>query len=117
MTRYGIKIQLALDMVVNVQSSEIIGFQDWYFEEVLTIFESKTNQTTAAAKAGTLVNWFLKKQIFEQGDHFAVIMERLQDRKKKLQTEQNQIWDNRIMAKGITAETFRNLLQTKKVAI
>ncbi len=114
LTRYGVKIPLALDMVAKVQGSEIIGFQDWYFEEVIRIFESKTNQTTAAAKTGTLVNWFLKKRIFEQGDHFAVIMERLQGRKKKLQTEQNQIWDNRIIAKGITAETFRNLIQTKQ---
>ncbi|MFK7984383.1 MAG: hypothetical protein AB8G86_30715, partial [Saprospiraceae bacterium] len=113
LTRYGIKIQLALDMVAKVQSSEIIGFQDWYFEEVIQIFESKTNQTIAAAKTGALVNWFLKKQIFEQGDHFAVIMERLQQRKKTLQTENNIAWDNRLLAKEMTAEMFRKLIHTK----
>ncbi|MFK7980394.1 MAG: replication initiation protein [Saprospiraceae bacterium] len=112
--RYGVKIQLALDMVAKVQSSEIIGFQDWYFEEVIQIFETKTNQTTAAAKTGTLVNWFLKKQIFEQGDHFAVIMERLQDRKKQLQEKNIVAWDNRILAKGLVAGEFRKLLQTKR---
>ncbi len=37
--QYDVKIQLALDMVAKVQSSEIIGFQDWYFEEVIQIFD------------------------------------------------------------------------------
>ena len=111
LTRYGVKIQLALDMIAKVQGSEIIGFQDWYFEEVLKIFESKTNQTTAAAKTGTLVNWFLKKRIFEQGDHFAVIMERLQGRKKQLQQKNEVAWANRLVAKEITAEAYRKMAQ------
>jgi len=111
LTRYGIKIQLALDMVAKVQGSEIIGFQDWYFEEVIRIFESKTNQTTATAKTGTLVNWFLKKRIFEQGDHFAVIMERLQGRKKQLQNQNLTVWENRLLAKEKTAEEFRRVFQ------
>ena len=98
-------------MVAKVQSSEIIGFQDWYFEEVIQIFESKTNQTTAAAKTGALVNWFLKKRFFEQGDHFAVIMERLQGRKKQLQLENTVAWDNRLLAKGKTAKVFKRMLQ------
>ena len=39
LTRYGVNIPLVLDMVAKVQSSEIIGFQSWYFEEVIQIFE------------------------------------------------------------------------------
>ncbi len=113
LTRYGIKIQLALDMVAKVQGSEIIGFQDWYFEEVIRIFESKTNQTTVAAKTGTLVNWFLKKRIFEQGDHFAVIMECLQQRKKQLQNDKPTAWENRLIAKTMPAEEFRLIIQQK----
>lgn len=111
LTRYGIKIDIALDMVAKVQGSEIIGFQDWYFEEVIQIFETKTNQTTAAAKTGTLVNWFLKKRIFEQGDHFAVIMERLQGRKKQLQVDNATAWENRLLAREITASAFRKMAQ------
>ena len=114
LTRYGIKIQLALDMVAKVQGSEIIGFQDWYFEEVIQIFESKTNQTSATAKTGTLVNWFLKKQIFEQGDHFAVIMERLQQRKKQLKNAHTTAWENRLFAKTMSANQFRMLIQQKE---
>jgi hypothetical protein len=110
LTQYGVTIPLALDMVAKVQSSEMIGFQDWYFEEVIRIFETKTNQTTAAAKTGTLVNWFLKKRIFEQGDHFAAIMEKLQQRKKQLQKNSSIAWENRILAKGISAKDFRSMV-------
>ena len=112
LTDYRITQELALEMINRAKGSELKGFEDWYFEEVIQIFESKTNQKTATAKTGTLVNWYLKKKIFEQGDHFAVIMERLQQRKKQLQNEQGTAWDNRLLAKGKSAESFRTLLQS-----
>ena len=104
---YGINEGIALELLTKCIGSEIKGFEDWYFEEVLKIFESKTNQTDGAAKAGTLVNWFLKKKIFEQGDHFARVMERLQARKKKLQTTQIKAWENRLVARDVTSEEFK----------
>ena len=113
LTNYRVTQELALEMIARAKGSELKGFEDWYFEEVIQIFESKTNQTTADAKTGTLVNWYLKKKIFEQGDHFAVIMERLQQRKKQLQSDKPSAWDNRILAKKMPAETFRNLILQK----
>ena len=94
-------------MLSRVGGSEINGFEDWYFEEVISIFESKTKQEGEAAKAGTLVNWFLKKKIFEQGDMFAKIMERLQTRKKKLQQKRRDAWENRLLARDMTSEEFK----------
>lgn len=113
LTGYRITQELALEMIARVKGSELKGFEDWYFEEIIQIFESKTNQKTASAKTGTLVNWYLKKKIFEQGDHFAVIMERLQQRKKQLQNENSTAWDNRILAKTMSAEKFRLIIQQK----
>ena len=98
-------------MLSSCKGSEILGFEDWYFEEMIQIFESKTNQTTPNARTGTLVNWYLKKKIFEQGDHFAVIMERLQQRKKQLQNDNLTAWENRLLAKELTAEKFRLIIQ------
>jgi len=97
-------------MINRALGSEIKGFEDWYFEEIIQIFENKTNQITANSKTGALVNWYLKKKIFEQGDHFAVIMERLQERKKQLQNEKTTAWENRLIAKTMSAEDFRNVL-------
>ena len=103
---YGVNDDITLEMINRVGGTEFFGFEDWYFEEVLKIFESKTDMPEGPARAGALVNWFTKKKIFEQGDHFATIMERLQARKKKLQVERPEAWDNRLLARGMTWQEF-----------
>ena len=108
---YGVADGIALEMMSKVKGSEIQGFEDWYFESVIQIFESKTVQEDGTAKAGTLVIWFLKKKVFDQGDMFARIMEALAARKKQLQKEQPTSWENRMLAKDISAEAFRQKLQ------
>ena len=105
---YGINEGIALELLTKCGGSELKGFEDWYFETVIEIFETKTEQTDSSAKAGTLVNWFLKKKVFEQGDHFAKIMERLQARKKQLQKERSDAWGNRLLAKDMTWQEFED---------
>jgi len=111
---YGVNDGIALEMLSKIGGSEIQGFEDWYISVVTDIFESKTKQQEGGAKAGTLVIWFLKKKIFEQGDHFANIMERLQARKKKLQVEQPDVWGNRMIARDITAIEFEELVKKQR---
>ena len=111
---YSVQDNIAIEMIGRVGASEIIGFEDWYFEEVIKIFESKTEQVEEDAKAGTIVNWFLKKKIFEQDDHFATIMERLNFRKKELQAKSPESWENRLFAKTITAQAFLKILKSTK---
>ncbi len=110
---YSVQDNIAIEMIGRVVASETVGFEDWYFEEVIKIFESKTQQVEEDAKAGTIVNWFLKKKIFEQDDHFATIMERLNFRKKELQSKSPESWENRLFAKTITAQVFLKILKTK----
>jgi plasmid replication initiation protein len=111
---YSVQDNIAIEMIGRVVgASEVDGFEDWYFEEVIKIFEAKTQQVEEDAKAGTIVNWFLKKKIFEQDDHFATIMERLNSRKKDLQTKSPDSWDNRLLARTITAQAFLKLLKGK----
>ncbi|MFK7980918.1 MAG: replication initiation protein [Saprospiraceae bacterium] len=111
---YGITDGVALEMISKVKGSEFICFEDWYFDEVVQIFERKTNQEAEGAKAGTLVVWFLKMKVFEQGDHFAGIMERIQNRKKQLQEKTPTKWDNRMLSKDITATEFQQLFKNGK---
>ncbi len=111
---YSVQDNIAIEMIGRVVASEVIGFEDWYFEEVIKIFESKTEQVEEDAKAGTIVNWFLKKKIFEQDDHFATIMERLNIRKKELEKKAPESWDNRLLAKTISAQAFLKILKSKK---
>ena len=103
---YGIRDGIALKMLSRILSSEFRGFEDWYFEEVMHIFESKSKAENGPAKAGTLVKWFIERHIFEQGDHFARIMERLQTRKKKLEKENPTAWQNRLRARDMTKGEF-----------
>lgn len=111
---YGIADGVALEMIAKVKGSEFNCFEDWYFDEVVQIFEKKTNQEAEGAKAGTLVVWFLKMKIFEQGDHFAAIMENIQKRKKYLREKSPNKWDNRMLSKGITATEFQQLFKKGK---
>jgi len=109
---YSINDSVALEMISQVKGSEFVGFEDWYFDEVIKIFETRTKQEVEGAKAGTLVLWFLKMKVFEQDNHFAKIMESIQKRKKILQVKRPEIWDNRMLAKGIAWKAFQD--QVKK---
>ena len=111
---YGIADGVALEMIGRVKNPEFTCFEDWYFDEVMQIFEKKTKQEAEGAKAGTLVVWFLKMKVFEQNDHSAKIMENIQKRKKQLQLKESAKWDNRMLSKGITAAEFRKLFKNGK---
>ncbi|MFK7981655.1 MAG: replication initiation protein [Saprospiraceae bacterium] len=104
---YGIKENIVLQMIAKVTNPEYYGFEDWYFEEVLHFFGTKTNQEDGPAKAGTLVTWFLKLQIFEQDDNQAKLMEIIQKRKKTFRLAHTDAWDNRMVAREMTAGEFR----------
>lgn len=100
---YGVKEGIALKQIlVRLTSSEADGFEDMWVEECLKIFQQK-----AKGGVGAFVKWFLNLRVFEQGDQFSKIMEQLQKRKKQLQRENPQAWDNRQEAKLMTAELFR----------
>lgn len=103
---YGVKGGIVLEMIAKASNKEFAGFEDWYFEEVLQLFESKTNQGDGPAKAGTLVTWFLKLRVFIQDDNAAKIMEKIQARKKSLRQGKSQAWDNRLVAKDMTWKEF-----------
>ena len=108
---YGVNSGIALGLVSKPLGSEILGFEDWYFEECIKVVESKSTAQIEGTKAGIFVNWFLKKKVFEQGDHFAKIMETLSARKKKLEKENPSAWENRLAARGMTAEAFREMVK------
>lgn len=101
---YGIESGIILNKILpKVKGSEFKGFEDWYFETAIKIFESKSRAKTKKAKAGTFVKWFLDS--FSE-DQFSVIQESIQQRKKKLQSENQEAWDNRLEAREMTKEEF-----------
>lgn len=109
LTDFGINSDIALHKLLpKVKGSEFMGFEDWYFEEALMIFNEKTNQKTKKGKAGTFVKWFLDG--FDS-DNFSLILENIQHRKKDLERERPEAWDNRIKARDISDDEFKEKLE------
>ena len=108
LVKFGVEPGIAYKQLLpKVTGSEFLGFEDWYFEEVLHLFGTKTKQEDGPAKAGTLVTWFLKLQVFDQDDNQAKLMELIQKRKKVFRLKKAVAWDNRMVAREMTAATFR----------
>lgn len=89
---------------ITAASSEFIGFEDWYVSIVWDIFEEKTNISGERAeeiKAGAFVNWLVRDHVFDQGDMFALIQERLAAKKKRVEAEDPAHWEERLAVKGV----------------
>jgi len=106
---FGVTPAIAINKLLpKVVESEFLGFEDWYFEEALKIFNIKTNQKTKEAKAGTFVKWFLDDF---RTDNFSLILENIQHRKKALQKENPEAWENRLKARDLSDEEFVQQLE------
>lgn len=98
----------------KIKGSEFKGFEDLYIEEAIRLFDAKTKHTTKQGKAGAFVKWFLEAKVFAEGDQFAIICERLQIRKKVLQSEKGGIaWQNRLAAREMTAVEFESWIRER----
>jgi hypothetical protein len=107
---FGIKEGIAFrQMILKIKGSEANGFEDWYIQEAVKIFKTKTTLKSKNAQAGAFVKWYLEGKVFEEGSFFAQIMERIAKRKKRISAEQ---WRNRQTAMTITSEEF-NALHSK----
>jgi len=104
---YGVNDGPAKRMVTMVKASEMKGFEDLYFKNVMQIFEEKTNSDQG--RAGVLVKWFIDMKVFEQGDMFSKIMETLATQKKNMVEHEPEKWENRMDAKDITYLEFKAL--------
>ncbi len=117
---FGVKEGIAFrQMVMKIKGSEAEGFEDWFAQEAIKIFKTKTTLKSKKAQAGAFVRWYLEGKAFESGSYFGQIMERMSRRKKRLSAEQ---WQNRKIAMKMSAEAFnafysknKATLKTKKI--
>jgi len=80
----------------------------------LNIFESKTNikKTNQKGRAGAFVKWFLHTSFVD--DQFSELLEQIHARKKKLQREDPEAWENRLIARDMTADAFAKYYKNLK---
>ncbi len=112
---FGVSPGIAYQQILSkVKGSEFSGFEDWYITQVLNIFSNKTNikKTNRKGRAGAFVKWFLHTSFAD--DQFSELMEKTHARKKKLQREDPEAWENRLIAKDMTADAFAEYYKNLK---
>ena len=99
----------------KIKGSEFEGFEDFFIEKALLHFEKNAIQnTTKALKASTFVTWWTKNKVFESGDVWSDISEKLAKHKKQLQAKNPEILENRLLAKNMTYAEFEAHFKAKK---
>lgn len=112
---YGIFAGIAYKQILpKVRGSEFEGYEDFFIEKAIQHFEKNAIQnTTKELKASTFVTWWTKNKIFESGDVWADILEKLVKHKKQLQAKTPIAFENRIIAKTMTNEQFNEYIKKK----
>ena len=91
----------------KIKGSEFEGFEDFFIEKAILHFEQKAIQnTTKELKASTFVTWWTKNKVFESGEVWADISEKLAKHKKQLQIKSPEAFENRLIAKTMTNAQF-----------
>ena len=100
---------------LKIKGSEFEGFEDFFIEKAILHFEKNAIQnTTKALKASTFVTWWTKNKVFESGDVWADIMEKLVKYKKQMQIKKPVAFENRLIAKTMTNAQFEASLKPDK---
>jgi plasmid replication initiation protein len=83
---YGIFAGIAYKQILpNIKGSEFEGYEDFFIERAIQHFEKTAIQTTTKElKASTFVTWWTKNKVFESGDVWVDILEKLGRHKKQI---------------------------------
>jgi plasmid replication initiation protein len=114
---FGVFAGIAYKRILpKITGSEFEGFEDFFIEKAIAHFEKNAIQkTTKALKASTFVTWWTKNKVFESGDVWADILEKLVKHKKQLQIKNPEAFDNRNIAKTMTHGEFAEYVKTDKI--
>ena len=110
---YGIFEGIAYKQIIpKIKGSEFEGYEDFFVEKAILYFEKNAIQNTnKALKASTFVTWWTKNKVFEDGDVWADILEKLTKHKKQLQKTNPAAFENRIIAKNMTHNAFEEYIR------
>ena len=105
---YGVFAGIAYKQILpKIRGSEFDGFEDFFIEKAILHFEKNAIQnTTKELKASTFVTWWTKNKVFESGDVWADILEKLVKHKKQMQIKNPIAFENRMVAKTMTNAQF-----------
>ena len=113
---FGVFAGIAYKQILpKIKGSEFEGFEDFFIEKAILHFEKNAIlNTTKALKASTFVTWWTKNKVFETGDVWADILEKLVKHKKQMQIKNPITFENRMVAKTMTNGQFEEYVKLKK---
>ena len=113
---YGVFAGIAYKQILpKIRGSEFEGFEDFFIEKAILHFEKNAIQnTTKELKASTFVTWWTKNKVFESGDVWADILEKLVKHKKQMQIKNPITFENRLVAKTMTNAQFEEYVKLNK---
>jgi hypothetical protein len=113
---YGVFAGIAYKQILpKIRGSEFEGFEDFFIEKAILHFEKNAIQnTTKELKASTFVTWWTKNKVFESGDVWADILEKLVKHKKQMQIKNPTSFENRLVAKTMTNAQFEEYVKLNK---
>ncbi len=114
---FGIFEGIAYKQILSkIKGSEFDGYEDFFIEKAIQHFEKNAIQnTTKELKASTFVTWWTKNKVFENGDVWADILEKLAKHKKQLQANNPAAFENRIIAKTMTNGQFQEYISSQNL--
>jgi Initiator Replication protein len=113
LVNYGIFDGIAYKQIIpTIKGSEFEGYEDIFIEKALQHFEKTAIQvTTKELKASTFVTWWVKNKVYETGDVWADILEKVVHHKKELQKTNPTAFENRQLAKSMTNGEFEEYIK------
>jgi hypothetical protein len=105
---YGVFEGIAYKQIIpTIKGSEFDGYEDKFIEFALKHFEKTAQQkTTKALKASTFVTWWTKNKVFDSGNVWADILEKVVQFKKEQAHNDPTAFQNRMVAKNMTNSDF-----------
>ena len=113
LVNFGVFDGIAYKKIIpTIKGSEFEGYEDIFIEKAILHFEKTAIQsTTKELKASTFVTWWVKNKVFEAGDVWADILEKVVNHKKQLQKTNPTAYENRQLAKTMTNSEFEEYIK------
>lgn len=114
--KFGVFGGIAYKQILpKIKGSEFEGYEDFFVEKAIQHFEKNAIQTTTKElKASTFVTWWTKNKVFESGDVWADILEKLANHKKQLMKKSPEAFENRIIARAMTHRQFEAYIKSRR---
>lgn len=116
LVKFGVVEGIAFRQIIPcIEGSESIGFEDYFVQATLNHFTKYSkNQDKEDKKIATYVNWWTKHKYFSIGnDVWSKINEEVIKMKKQLQLNYPAKFNNRVIAKDMSASEFKEKYWSK----